>query len=51
MNYKKSHEKARNNGNTSVFLKGDFNYPDIIWDVSTALGPDREIQQELVDIQ
>ncbi|CAG2240617.1 unnamed protein product [Mytilus edulis] len=46
----KSLEKARTNGNTNVILTGDFNCPDIIWDTATALGPDREIQQGLVDI-
>ncbi|CAC5368405.1 unnamed protein product [Mytilus coruscus] len=46
----KSLEKARTNGNTNVILAGDFNCPNIIWDTATALGPDREIQQGLVDI-
>ncbi|XP_071178013.1 uncharacterized protein [Mytilus edulis] len=46
----KSLEKARTNGNTNVILTGDFNCPDIIWDTATAHGPDREIQQGLVEI-
>ncbi|CAG2231803.1 unnamed protein product [Mytilus edulis] len=34
-------------GNSST---RDFNCPDIIWDTATAHGPDREIQQGLVEI-
>ncbi|KAK3091517.1 hypothetical protein FSP39_020434 [Pinctada imbricata] len=39
-----------NNKNNNIILTGDFNCPNINWNNQTANTPDREIQQELVDI-
>jgi hypothetical protein len=34
----------------NIILTGDLKCPDIRWDILTVTGPDREIQQGLVDI-
>jgi len=34
---------------TNKIITGDFNCPDINWNTHTANGPDRDIQQGLVD--
>jgi endonuclease/exonuclease/phosphatase family metal-dependent hydrolase len=34
----------------NIILAGDFNCPNNNWEQQTAMGPDREIQQELADL-
>jgi endonuclease/exonuclease/phosphatase family metal-dependent hydrolase len=34
----------------NIILAGDFNCLNINWEQQTAMGPDREIQQELADL-
>jgi endonuclease/exonuclease/phosphatase (EEP) superfamily protein YafD len=46
----KSLTKISNHKTSNVILAGDFNCPDIRWNILTVTGPDREIQQGLVDI-
>ncbi|MCS5550755.1 MAG: reverse transcriptase domain-containing protein [Gammaproteobacteria bacterium] len=46
----KSLNKIDQHNKKNIILTGDFNCPNIRWDLSTANGPDREIQQELIDI-
>ena len=46
----KSLTKISNHKNSNIILAGYFNCPDIRWDTLTVTGPDREIQQGLVDI-
>ena len=46
----KSLTKISNHKISNIILAGDFNCPDIRWDILTVTGPDRETQQGLVDI-
>lgn len=46
----KSLDKIDQHNKKNIILTGDFNCSNIRWDLSTANGPDREIQQELIDI-
>lgn len=45
---RKSLELIGNHSN--IILTGDFNCPNIRWDLSSATGPDQQIQQGLVDL-
>ncbi|KAK3097032.1 hypothetical protein FSP39_005743 [Pinctada imbricata] len=47
---KKSLDIIDLNNVTNKILTGDFNCPDINWNLQTAKGPEREIQQGLADI-
>ncbi|KAL3860299.1 hypothetical protein ACJMK2_010438 [Sinanodonta woodiana] len=47
---RKSLEIIDQNNITSRIITGDFNCPNIDWNLHTVNGPDRETQQELADI-